>query len=431
PAITSLEDGGYVVSWTNHFEGQSTINAQRYDSNDRPYSFSIELKTKEDEEIIIDVLANDSDIDGDKLFITDVDEFVYINGVNVGRVEIIGDNDFKQKLKFIPGDNLDKLIENEEELLSFEYSISDRNGTSDSATVTLKVIGTNDAPIANSESFIINEDESIDIDVLSNDADIDGNKLFIVDVEESVFIDGVKVGETQIIEFNNSQKIRFIPTNEFDKLSEDQRRFIDFEYTISDERGATHTAKVNLDVLGKNDRPTANDDRIVQYEAQGEIQVAEQYPGLEHKGSNVSSLNDGGYVVVWSAGIYSEFGHNLDPKREPDGSLMGIFSQRYDEKGEKFGEKIQVNTYTNDLQIAPSVDTLENGNYVISWTSKGQDGDDFGVYSQIFKINGEKIGEEKQVNTYTTDRQSNSSVSALEDGGYVIVWESYNNGHSI
>jgi len=103
-----------------------------------------------------------------------------------------------------------------------------------------------------------------------------------------------------------------------------------------------------------------------------------------------------------------------------DGS--GVFAQRYDDAGNKIGGEFQVNTYTAHSQYAEGVTALSEGGFVIVWESDGQDGSGFGVYSQRYDGSGHAIGSEQQVNTYTTDDQVTPAIAALSNGGYVVSW---------
>src|SRR5213075_1478846 len=63
---------------------------------------------------------------------------------------------------------------------SFTYSISDGNGGSDTATVNVTVQNVNDPPVANGNSYTINQDTVLNVaapGVLGNDTDIDGDAL--------------------------------------------------------------------------------------------------------------------------------------------------------------------------------------------------------------------------------------------------------------
>ena len=69
---------------------------------------------------------------------------------------------------------------------------------------------------------------------------------------------------------------------------------------------------------------------------------------------------------------------------------------------------------------------MNNGGYVVVWTSYGQDGSYDGVYMQRFGANGEKLGAEEQVAESTLNHQNQPSVDALEEGGFVVSWTGYN-----
>jgi hypothetical protein len=82
-----------------------------------------------------------------------------------------------------------------------------------------------------------------------------------------------------------------------------------------------------------------------------------------------------------------------------------------------------VNTWTTGYQEYPSITSLSNGGFVVVWESNGQDGSYDGVYGQRFDSNGNKVGSEFQVNTWTTDWEDHPSITSLPNGGFVVVWE--------
>ena len=90
----------------------------------------------------------------------------------------------------------------------------------------------------------------------------------------------------------------------------------------------------------------------------------------------------------------------------------------------KAGNEFQVNTYTVGEQRSPSVAALSGGGFVATWYSNGQDGSNYGVYGQVFDANANKLGNEFQVNTYTSGEQSSPSVVSLSGGGFVVTWRS-------
>jgi hypothetical protein len=108
-----------------------------------------------------------------------------------------------------------------------------------------------------------------------------------------------------------------------------------------------------------------------------------------------------------------------------DGSNWGIYAQRYNAAGVAQGPEFKVNTYTTNQQQTPSIAMDNHGNFVITWQSQSQDGSSYGVYAQRYNAAGVAQGSEYQINTYTTDQQKSSSIAMDNHGDFVISWESY------
>ena len=126
---------------------------------------------------------------------------------------------------------------------------------------------------------------------------------------------------------------------------------------------------------------------------------------------SVTQLPDGGWIVTWS----SQF---------QDGSGNGIYGQRYGAEGYPVGNEFRVNTYTINDQSSASTTSLADGGWIVTWSSNGQDGSDWGIYGQRYSSDGKAFGSEFRINTYTTSVQVDSSVTSLEDGGWVVMWYS-------
>ena len=112
--------------------------------------------------------------------------------------------------------------------------------------------------------------------------------------------------------------------------------------------------------------------------------------------------------------------------RGQDGDGNGVYAQRFNAAGVVQGSEFQVNTYTTGEQDTPSVGMASEGVFVIAWESVGQDGDNKGIYAQRYDSSGGRVGEtEFQVNTYTTGSQNEPSVGIDANGDFVIAWASY------
>jgi hypothetical protein len=125
----------------------------------------------------------------------------------------------------------------------------------------------------------------------------------------------------------------------------------------------------------------------------------------------VASDGAGNFVVVWNS-----YGVANPP---------GVQGQRFSAAGTPRGGEFQVNTFSSAFQGYASVASVPTGEFIVTWDSLGQDGNMLGVYAQRFGATGDPVGPEFRVNTYTTDAQADSSVAADAAGNFVVVWTSY------
>ncbi len=121
-------------------------------------------------------------------------------------------------------------------------------------------------------------------------------------------------------------------------------------------------------------------------------------------------LEDSGFLVVW----HSE---------AKDGDGYGVCAQRYSADYRRERGEIQVNSYHLSDQHLPDAAGLPEGEALVIWQSKGQDGDDFGIFGRLFKADGSRKGEEFAINSVTAGEQSHADLSAFPGNGFVVVWE--------
>jgi hypothetical protein len=126
----------------------------------------------------------------------------------------------------------------------------------------------------------------------------------------------------------------------------------------------------------------------------------------------VGADGDGNFTLV-----FESFGQ--------DGAGNGIFARRYDASGGALGGEFQVNAYTTANQFRPAIAMNADGDFVVVWTSGGQDGHVAGVFGQRFDSAGAPQGGEFQANTYTTNYQQQPDVAIDASGDFVVVWNSF------
>jgi hypothetical protein len=131
----------------------------------------------------------------------------------------------------------------------------------------------------------------------------------------------------------------------------------------------------------------------------------------------IASDATGNFVVVWT-------GEEMYGQGQ-DGSAAGVFAQRYDASGVRRGAEFEVNSYTTGDQRDPSVVSDAAGNFVVVWVSYGQDGQASGVFGQRYDTSGAPLGVEFQVNTYTSSDQKYPTVTTDATGNFVVAWTSF------
>ena len=193
--------------------------------NAAPVAVDDAVSTNEDEEITISVLANDNDTDGDALIVSSV------SAPANGAVVINADN----TLAYTPNTNFNGAD-------SFTYTISDGNGGSSTATVSLTINAVNDAPDVVNDSTTMTEDTAITFDVLSNDSDIENDTLVVNSVTQ---------GTNGSVVVNPDGTLTYTPDANFNGTDS-------VTYTVSDGNGGSSTATVNVTVGAINDNPTVS-----------------------------------------------------------------------------------------------------------------------------------------------------------------------------
>jgi len=198
--------------------------------NDPPVANDDSATVNEDSaNTVIDVLSNDTDVDGDTLTVASVTQpangSVTNNGTNVS---------------YTPDGNYHGSD-------TFTYTVSDGNGGTDTATVSVTVTSVNDPPVANDDSDTTPEDTPVTTNVVANDTDVDGTVV----ASAVAIVSGPRNGS---ILNNGDGTVTYTPNANFNGSDT-------YTYTVQDNDGATsNVATVTINVGVVNDPPVANDD---------------------------------------------------------------------------------------------------------------------------------------------------------------------------
>ena len=138
----------------------------------------------------------------------------------------------------------------------------------------------------------------------------------------------------------------------------------------------------------------------------GEFQV-NVVAGGNQRFSSIGAEPDGDFVVVWESF---------------DGSEFGVFARRFNSSGVAQAGQFQINTYTTSNQYRPAVDVDADGDFVVAWTSEGQDGSINGIFARRFNSAGAAVTGEFMINTTTQSVQTVPGVASESNGDFVVVW---------
>ncbi|MEP1898404.1 MAG: cadherin-like domain-containing protein [Ascidiaceihabitans sp.] len=253
---TLVDNGDGTVTFTPapNFNGTATISYAITDGNggtdtaiheievaainDDPVAVDDLATTNEDEPVTIDLIGNDTDVDGDPLTIGEVSV-----PADQGTVEDNGDG----TVTFTPAPNFNGPA-------TITYTVVDGQGGEDEGTAVVSVGAVNDGPVAVDDAASTDEDTPVTIDLVGNDTDEDGDDLTLISVSVPA--------DQGTVEDNGDGTVTFTPAPDFNGEAT-------ITYEISDSNGGTDTGEAVVDVIPMNDGPDAvNDDA-------GEVVVGE------------------------------------------------------------------------------------------------------------------------------------------------------------
>jgi len=181
------------------------------------------------------LLSNDSDIDLDTLSV----DTTPVSLPSMGTLTLAVDGSFE----YVGSANMQGAD-------SFQYRIVDSQGAEAIASVTINALDQNSPPIATNDSYNVDEDTTLVVNVgqglLANDTD-PNNDTFIVD---DAYIIAPTHGQLLL---DTDGSFSYIPDTNYYGIDE-------FQYQVIDTLGATATATVTLVINSKPDNPSAQND---------------------------------------------------------------------------------------------------------------------------------------------------------------------------
>ena len=273
---TTSDSFSYTVSDGKGGTDTATVSITVTPVNDAPVAQNDSATVVEAGSVVVSVLVNDSDPEADTLTIISVTQ-----GAN-GAVTTGGGNvTYTHNGSETTSD-------------SFTYTISDGNGGSDTATVSITVIPVNDPPVAQNDAATVLEGSSVVVSVLANDSDPDQGSLSVIAVTQGANGSVTSAGSTVTYNHNGSETTTDT-----------------FTYTVSDGKGGTDTATVSITVTPVNDAPVAQNDTATVVEGSALIvSVLANDSDAELDTLTITSVTQGANGTVTTGGSAITYAHN-------------------------------------------------------------------------------------------------------------------------
>lgn len=228
-SYTVRDDSGAVSN-------KATVTIKINSVNDNPVAENDSGAVNEDGSVAIDVLSNDTDIDGS----IDFSSLQITESASHGTTTInteTGEITYQPDHNYFGSDG-------------FSYMVDDNDGAaSNTAVVSVIIHSVNDAPVANNDQVNTEEDTPVIISPVTNDSDIDG----ILVLASVTITNNPSNGNITNINSETGQ-VTYAPQSGFNGLDS-------FNYTIEDDSGAvSNAALVTISVGSVNDFPVTQAD---------------------------------------------------------------------------------------------------------------------------------------------------------------------------
>ncbi|MEM6891311.1 MAG: cadherin-like domain-containing protein [Pseudomonadota bacterium] len=348
-------------------------------TNEAPEAKNDTARTAQNTTILVDVLANDTDADGNPLSLVDVqyDGSTSIVSIKNGQIEV-------NPLKAATNARTETIT----------YTVSDGKGGTDTGVLQVAVGGNaqdpdpvpdpdptppaNQAPVAKDDIVSTPHNKTISVDVLANDEDPNGDQLDLVEA----FYDG----NSSLVSIENGE----IKVNPLKAVAEARTETI--TYTVSDGKGGTDTGTLQVNIGASAQDPIPD-------------------PDPKPPANQGPVANDDAVSTPYNRTIVVDVLANDD---DPDGGKLELVEAFYD------GNSSLVSIENGEIKVNPLKAVAEARTETITYTVKDEDG---ATDTATLEVNvGAAKPQPKPVkdslfDVFVADAKTDQTLTSLSDGG--------------
>lgn len=222
----------------------ATVTVEVQPVQDQPLALNDAATTAEDRPVTVNVTANDLELDGESLVVT------CVTGAAHGQVQFSG-----AEITYTPDADFNGLEQ-------LTYTVSDGQGGSATAVLTVTVSPVNDAPVVVEDTSSGVQSAIQTLSPLANDSDAEGNPLTLTALNGTAVLPGqmVTLSSGALVVLNGDMSVSYLPGGIFDRLQEEESTTESVSYTVSDGRGGLTSGRLQFTVNGINDAPVGAPD---------------------------------------------------------------------------------------------------------------------------------------------------------------------------
>ena len=390
-------NGGLVSTFSYTIDdgngGTALSQVHFWVDNSAPVAAGDVVMVDEDPPTVIDVLANDSDPDGDTLTVSG------LGSPSAGTVELLASG----SVLYTPDLDVNGTD-------SFSYNVTDGKGTESAGVVSINIFPINDAPRVSADIAITLEDHAIEIPVLANDFDPEGDNMTVSLPTAAAFAGTATLMPGGVV--------LFTPFPDSAQGLADN-----FIYIVTDTHGASSTGIISIQVIPVNDQPMAGPDSAVMLEDNSTtINVLINDSDVDNDLLRVTSVDipaDFPVVVQWSM-------HGLvTVTPEPNFHTIGSLSFTYTVSDGFLTDVGTVGVLViaqNDSPVAIDDlgnDLLEDGSLIIDVLANDSDVD--GDVLQIAALSSGQLGSTTLLTDGTVLYVADPDANGLDSFTYTIT----------